>query len=53
MTTKDLTDNEIKLITALRSLHPYEKIIITADKLGKPDNYLVERTWKEVWINLQ
>jgi hypothetical protein len=45
-----LTDNEVKLIMALRSLHPYEKITVNADKNGKPDNYLVERSYKEMWI---
>lgn len=45
-----LTDNEQKLIYALRSLHPYEKIVISADKEGKVDSYLIERTYKEMWI---
>jgi hypothetical protein len=45
-----LTANEVKLILALRSLHPFEKITISSDKLGKVDSYIVERSFKEVWI---
>jgi hypothetical protein len=41
-----LTENEIKLIAVIRSLHPFEKVIINADKEGKPDNFLVERSYK-------
>ncbi len=53
--TKDytkLTENEQRLITVLRSLHPFERIIISASKDGKVDSYIVERTYKEVWITL-
>jgi hypothetical protein len=45
-----LTANEVKLIAALKSLRPYEKIVITADKEGKVDTYLVERSFKEIWV---
>lgn len=48
----NLTDNEQRLIAVLRSLHPYEKIVISADKEGKVDSYLVERSYKEVWISI-
>jgi len=48
----DLTENEIRLIQVLRSLHPFEKIIVSADKQGKVDSYIVERTFKEVWISV-
>ncbi len=41
-----LTENEIKLIAVIRSLHAFEKVIINADKEGKPDNFLVERSYK-------
>lgn len=47
-----LTDNEQKLIYALRSLRPFEKIVITADKNGTVDSYLVERSYKEIWISV-
>jgi hypothetical protein len=45
----ELTDNEIRLITALRTLHPFEKITISADKEGRVDNYIVDRSYREVW----
>jgi hypothetical protein len=47
-----LTDNEVKLVTVLRSLRPFEKIIISADKNGKVDNYVCERSYKEIWISI-
>lgn len=47
-----LTNNEVKLVTALRSLRPFEKIIISADKNGAVDSYVVERTYKEIWISV-
>lgn len=47
-----LTDNEQRLIACLRSLHPFEKIVISADKEGRVDSYLVERSFKELWITL-
>jgi len=53
--TKDisqLTENEQRLIVALRSLHPFEKITINADKEGRVDSYLVERSYKEIWISV-
>lgn len=40
------TDNEEEIIGAVRSLRPYEQVIITADKTGKPDSYLVVRSSK-------
>jgi hypothetical protein len=45
----DLTPNEQRLIAVLRSLHAFEKIIVSADKEGNVDSYIVERTYKEVW----
>lgn len=47
-----LTDNEQKLIYALRSLRPFEKITISADKNGAVDSYIVERSYKEIWISI-
>lgn len=47
-----LTENEQKLIYALRSLRPFEKIIISADKNGAVDSYIVERSYKEIWISI-
>lgn len=46
----ELTPNEVKLITALRTLHAYENLSVSADKQGNPDSYLVTRTYKELWI---
>ncbi len=45
-----LTDNEVRLLACLKSLHPHEKVIITADQEGRPDYFIVERTYKEFWI---
>jgi hypothetical protein len=47
-----LTDNEVRLVTALRSLRPFEKIVISADKNGAVDSYVVERSFKEIWISV-
>lgn len=44
----NLTDNEKYIIDALRSLHPFERIEITADKLGKPNNFLIIRSTKVI-----
>ena len=44
-----LTQNELRLIAAIRSLHPFEKVTISADKEGKIDSYIVERSYREVW----
>ena len=44
-----LTDNEIRLIAAIRSLHPHEKVTVTADQNGRPDYFIVERSYKEIW----
>lgn len=46
----ELTANEVKLIHALRSLHPFEKLTISADKSGQIDSYICERSYKEIWI---
>ena len=47
---QELNDNEVRLLAVLRSLHPYEKVVITADQNGRPDYFVVERSFKEVWI---
>ena len=47
---QELNDNEVKLLAVLRSLHPHEKVIITADQNGRPDYFVVERSFREVWI---
>ncbi len=41
-----MTDNETYILEALRSLKPFEVIEITADKLGKPDSFIVKRSFK-------
>jgi len=46
----ELTANEVKLVTAIRSLKSFEEVIISADKYGKIDNYIVKRSFKEDWI---
>jgi len=43
-----LTDNEQKIILVVRSLKPFERIEITADKLGKADSFIVHRSYKEI-----
>ena len=43
-----LTDNEIVIITIIRSLHPFEKLVVNADKDGVPDHFIVERSYREV-----
>lgn len=47
-----LSANEVRIIETIRSLHPFERVIITGDKEGKIDNYLVERSWKIVLTTL-
>lgn len=44
----NLTDNEKTIIDILRSLQPFEEIIITADKAGKPNNFLIKRSRKAI-----
>jgi hypothetical protein len=47
-----LTRNEARLILAIRSLKPFEKVVISADKTGHIDSYIVERSFKEIWSEL-
>lgn len=42
----NLTDNEKILIDIIRSLLPFEEIIIIADKTGKPNNFLLKKSRK-------
>lgn len=39
-----LTENEARIIGLMRSLLPYENILILADKLGQPDQYIITRS---------
>lgn len=39
-----LTSNERYIIEALRTLNPFERITIEADKQGKLNNYLIARS---------
>lgn len=41
-----ISENEAYIIESLRSLKPFEQVIITADKQGKVNNYLVVRSSK-------
>lgn len=41
---EQLTENERYIIQAIRSLEPFEKIIIEADKQGKPNQFLIQRS---------
>lgn len=44
----ELTQNEGKILLALRTLKPYEKIEIMADQRGRPDYFVVTHTFKEI-----
>jgi hypothetical protein len=46
---ENVTKNEARLLAVIRSLHPYEKVTVSADKSGIVDNYIVERSYREVW----
>ena len=50
MDTLILSDNEIRLIEALRSLKPHEKVEIQADVQGRPDSFLITRTTKVLLV---
>jgi len=41
-----ISENEAYIIESLRSLKPYEQVIITADKQGKVNNFLMVRSSK-------
>lgn len=43
-----LTDNEKTIVDILRSLQPFEEVTITADKMGKPNNFLIKRSRKAI-----
>lgn len=43
-----ITNNENKIIEIIRSLKPFERIEIQADQTGKPDYYIVHRSYKEI-----
>lgn len=49
---KELSPHELRIIAIMRSLHPFEQVVISADKEGRPDSYIVTRTYKEVLIAL-
>lgn len=44
----ELTENEQKIIIILRTLHPFEKIEVQADQKGRPDYFVVHRSFKEI-----
>ena len=43
---ENISSNEMIIIEALRTLKPFEQVIITADKQGKIDNYLMIKSSK-------
>ena len=43
---ENISQNEMTIIEVLRTLKPFEQLIITADKQGKADNYLLVRSSK-------
>lgn len=44
----ELSTNEGKILLALRTLKPYEKLEIMADQRGRPDYFIVTHTFKEI-----
>ena len=46
----EVTKNEARLIAILRSLKPFEEVVLSADKNGQPDSYVVKRSYREQWI---
>ncbi len=46
----ELTPSEKIIITELRTLKPFERIEVTADKDGKPGVYLVTRTSRAILV---
>ena len=44
--SENISVNEMIIIEVLRTLKPFEQLIITADKQGKADNYLLVRSSK-------
>lgn len=47
-----ISQNEWFIIQALRSLKPFERLEIVADKQGKVNNYLVHRSSKVVLTDI-
>ena len=45
---ENISVNEMIIIEVLRTLKPFEQLIITADKQGKADNYLLVRSSKVI-----
>lgn len=43
-----MTNNEQTIVNILRELKPFERVEIVADKLGKPDQFLVHRQTKVI-----
>lgn len=50
-----LTDNEQKLIMVVRSLHPFEEVVISADKeingIVKVGSMIIKRSYREIWTS--
>lgn len=44
----ELTPNEAKIILALRTLKPFERVEIVADQKGRADYFIVTHTFKEI-----
>jgi len=41
----EITPNEAKILLALRTLKPFEKVEITADQKGRADYFIVTHTF--------
>lgn len=44
----DVTPKEAKILLAIRSLRPHEKVEIMADQKGRADYFIVTHTYKEI-----
>jgi hypothetical protein len=44
----EITPNEAKILLALRTLKPFEKVEIIADQKGRADYFIVTHTFKEI-----
>lgn len=43
---KSISENESYIIQVIRSLKPFEQVVITADKMGKVNHFLLLRSSK-------
>ena len=50
MDISELSNSERQIIEEIRTLNPFERIEITADKDARPSTYLITRTRKAILI---